>query len=581
MNIMNKKMNNSRSFRVIVLSCLFFGLMHVVKAQDEIMVSPLTAQQFEHCEGDQFYVHFSRYAIMTHWDAYVFSALQHNNPVKSIKTKYYEERMIYDEPTMVEDKEKACTFDYNGSFFISKKNHGQRVWESDGIGHWFRNEAYDISEMKDSFVFEANHQNKRGGITYNRDEKNRVKRVICSWGSGTIIDYTYWANTDYIHTIKRYDATDGKMTAEVKYDYLTTSKQLLLKEATYKTYRRSNLQKTYTYRLNYNASMDVNRVDLFFEDQGDFKEKVEESIDVKIERDKKGNITKCACSLVKYVNNNVDELRKGYVRNASWQFIYDSNNNWTTMTKTQNFNGTKTKQQINRELVYNTSQGTNSKTNTKSQSSSSNSSKKVYSNANDGFVNIRQTPQSKAPVLGVLKNGPEGAILLGTEGDWKKIDCNGIVGYVYERYIQDTPTEVFKDTAAKTASQNTKTNTNQLTGQPAKEYDGEVYQIVEQMPEFPGGDQKLMEYISNNIRYPQVAREKGIQGRVFVGFIVEPDGNISNVKTTQSIGGGCDEEAVRVVKSMPKWKPGKQKGQAVRVGYQIPISFRLTSSSNN
>lgn len=472
MSIMNKKLNYSRIFRVILLTYLFFGCLFVTKAQDEIMVSPLTAQQFEHCEGDRYYVHFSRYAIMTHWDAYVFSALQHNNPVKSIKTKYYEERMIYDEPTMVEDKEKACTFDYNGSHFISKKNYGQRVWESDGIGHWFRNEAYDISEMKDSFVFEASHQNKKGGgITYNRDEKNRVKRVICSWGSGTIIDYTYWANTDYIHTIKRYDATDGKMTAEVKYDYLTTSKQLLLKEATYKTYRRSNLQKTYTYRLNYNASMDVNRVDLFFEDQGDFKEKVEESIDVKIERDKKGNITKCACSLVKYVNNNVDELRKGYVRNASWQFKYDSNNNWTTMTKTQNFNGTKTKQQINRELVYNTSQGTNSKTNTKSQSSSSNSSKKVYSNANDGFVNIRQTPQSKAPVLGVLKNGPEGAILLGTEGDWKKIDCNGIVGYVYERYIQDTPTEVFKDTAAKTASQNTKTNTNQLTGQPAKEYE--------------------------------------------------------------------------------------------------------------
>ena len=67
----------------------------------------------------------------------------------------------------------------------------------------------------------------------------------------------------------------------------------------------------------------------------------------------------------------------------------------------------------------------------------------VYSNAYDGFVNIRQAPQSKAPILGVLRNGPEGAILLGTEGEWKKIDCNGIVGYVYEKYVQDTPTEVF------------------------------------------------------------------------------------------------------------------------------------------
>ena len=69
---------------------------------------------------------------------------------------------------------------------------------------------------------------------------------------------------------------------------------------------------------------------------------------------------------------------------------------------------------------------------------------KVYSNAYDGFLNIRQAPQSKAPIVGVLNNGPEGAILLVTEGEWKKIDCNGIVGYVYEKYVQDTPTEVYQ-----------------------------------------------------------------------------------------------------------------------------------------
>lgn len=69
---------------------------------------------------------------------------------------------------------------------------------------------------------------------------------------------------------------------------------------------------------------------------------------------------------------------------------------------------------------------------------------KVYSNAYDGFVNIRQSPSSSAPILGVLKNGPDGAVLLGTEGEWKKIDYNGIVGYVYEKYVQDTPTEVYE-----------------------------------------------------------------------------------------------------------------------------------------
>ena len=82
----------------------------------------------------------------------------------------------------------------------------------------------------------------------------------------------------------------------------------------------------------------------------------------------------------------------------------------------------------------------------------------------------------------------------------------------------------------------------------------EIFQIVEEMPAYPGGDQKLMEFIAKGIKYPQIARETGIQGRVFVGFVVEPDGSVSNVKVLRGIGGGCDEEAMRVVKSMPKWK---------------------------
>ena len=103
----------------------------------------------------------------------------------------------------------------------------------------------------------------------------------------------------------------------------------------------------------------------------------------------------------------------------------------------------------------------------------------------------------------------------------------------------------------------------------------EIFQIVEEMPAFPGGEQKLMEYVGKNIKYPQIARETGIQGRVFIGFVVEPDGSVSNVKLLRGIGGGCDEEAMRVVKSMPKWKPGKQRGKAVRVSYQIPVFFKL------
>ena len=103
----------------------------------------------------------------------------------------------------------------------------------------------------------------------------------------------------------------------------------------------------------------------------------------------------------------------------------------------------------------------------------------------------------------------------------------------------------------------------------------EIFQIVEEMPSYPGGEGKLMEYVAKNIKYPQIARETGIQGRVFVGFVVEPDGSVSNVKVLRGIGGGCDEEAMRVVKSMPKWKPGKQRGKAVRVSYMLPVNFKL------
>jgi TonB family protein len=102
-----------------------------------------------------------------------------------------------------------------------------------------------------------------------------------------------------------------------------------------------------------------------------------------------------------------------------------------------------------------------------------------------------------------------------------------------------------------------------------------VYQTVDEMPQYPGGDEAMMEYVAKNVVYPQEARDKEISGRVFVGFIVEKDGSVSNVKAVRGIGGGCDEEAVRVVSAMPKWKPGKQDGQPVRVSYTLPIFFKL------
>jgi TonB family protein len=109
--------------------------------------------------------------------------------------------------------------------------------------------------------------------------------------------------------------------------------------------------------------------------------------------------------------------------------------------------------------------------------------------------------------------------------------------------------------------------------------ENEVFAVVETQPAYPGGDEAMFNYLVNNIKYPEEARIKGIQGRVFITFIVETDGSVSNVKVLRGIGGGCDEEGVRVVSLMPKWIPGKQKGKAVRVQYNLPIKFALDSKT--
>lgn len=103
-----------------------------------------------------------------------------------------------------------------------------------------------------------------------------------------------------------------------------------------------------------------------------------------------------------------------------------------------------------------------------------------------------------------------------------------------------------------------------------------VFTFVEQMPSFPGGEDALLKYLSSHINYPAVARENGIQGKVIVQFIVGPDGSISGVTTVGShLGGGLEEEAMRVVRTMPKWRPGKQNGRAVTVQYDLPVNFVL------
>ena len=130
-------------------------------------------------------------------------------------------------------------------------------------------------------------------------------------------------------------------------------------------------------------------------------------------------------------------------------------------------------------------------------------------------------------------------------------------------------------------------------GQDKPETQDEIFTVVEQMPEFPGGDKAFYKYLVDNIHYPKQAREAGVQGRVLVGFVVEADGRITEVQTVRfvpvidskektkpatiamNLQKELEDEAIRVIKAMPKWKPGKQRGKNVRVAYRCPITFTL------
>ena len=103
----------------------------------------------------------------------------------------------------------------------------------------------------------------------------------------------------------------------------------------------------------------------------------------------------------------------------------------------------------------------------------------------------------------------------------------------------------------------------------------EIFTVVEEQPTYPGGDEARIKFLQENMKYPEEAKELGVQGKVFVTFVVEVDGSITDVKVLRGIGSGCDDEAIRVVKSMPKWVPGKQRGVPVRVQFNLPINFKL------
>ena len=109
------------------------------------------------------------------------------------------------------------------------------------------------------------------------------------------------------------------------------------------------------------------------------------------------------------------------------------------------------------------------------------------------------------------------------------------------------------------------------------EQEEQIFQVVEERPQFPGGDAELMKYLQKNIKYPTICQEQGIQGRVIVQFVVNTDGSIVDPQVIKPVNPHLDKEALRVISTMPKWSPGKQRGKAVRVRFTVPVTFRLSN----
>ena len=148
-----------------------------------------------------------------------------------------------------------------------------------------------------------------------------------------------------------------------------------------------------------------------------------------------------------------------------------------------------------------------------------------------------------------------------------------------ETEIEEVTIETSEDTNVATSGPSSPHSGPVMVGPPApvqeESDEGEVFDVVEENPSFPGGDAALATWLQKNIKYPSAAQDNGIQGRVLVSFVVNKDGSIVEPKILRSVDPSLDKEAIRVVSSMPRWKPGKQRGKAVRVKFNLPVVFRL------
>jgi len=160
--------------------------------------------------------------------------------------------------------------------------------------------------------------------------------------------------------------------------------------------------------------------------------------------------------------------------------------------------------------------------------------------------------------------------------DIVNLPSTSIVDIVADKVKASDENDKSAQTNLKSDSHDTKLSSNGSGNNGEADVEEPVpFDIIEDQPIFPGGTDALIKYLGDNIKYPTKAKEAGISGTVTISFIVEKDGSVSNVKVVHGIGGGCNEEAIRIVSLMPKWTPGKQRGRAIRTQFQIPLIFFL------
>lgn len=198
---------------------------------------------------------------------------------------------------------------------------------------------------------------------------------------------------------------------------------------------------------------------------------------------------------------------------------------------------------------------------------------KVLINAEGKVEGVKVYPKLKSAIL---VNKIENSV---KKMDWKPRIALGVERESVEQFYfkKNEKTGLLEAIDSKSSTEFTKYG---AFPQFENQYSNEIYTIVESMPQYPGGDDAMYDYLKNNLQYPEMAKDAGIQGIVYVTFVVEESGEISNVRVLRGIGGGCDEAAVNLIKSMPYWEPGYQRGKAVRVQYNLPIRFVLSNAKS-